>query len=79
MYHSECFEAAKNCETLSLAETASEGLQYSEEELTLLTDKWSRYSFAYVSLTSFYSNQPVTISIFHTYFTLNILLLFSSC
>jgi len=44
----EYLEAANNCETLSLetlslAKTASEGLDYSEEDLRLLTEKWSRY------------------------------------
>ena len=42
MYGGECLETAKNSEKLMLAETTSEGSEYSAEELKLLTEKWSR-------------------------------------
>jgi len=44
---SECHEVCMNCETLCAVESPSEGFQYSEAELKLLTDKWSRYSVGY--------------------------------
>ena len=43
MHYSECHEAVNNFETLSLVESTSEDAEYSEEDLKLLSEKWSWY------------------------------------
>ena len=42
MYCSDCNEVDRDCERLSAAELASEGRNQSDDELKLLTEKWSR-------------------------------------
>lgn len=45
-----------NCEMFCAVELASGNSEHSEAELTSLTEKWSRYSFAYfLSLVSYFS------------------------
>jgi len=44
MFCSECHEVDKNCDSLDAAKLTADGCEYTEEELKLLIEKWSRYN-----------------------------------